>query len=94
MDHLGLVVELYTKAYEMFKSASTSTTVSTTTAIPDAGAAGVPADAGGAGGQGLQVSRQTLCIAYRIAETYREGGKYDLAVRWVLCLYFPCVHFI
>lgn len=60
MDHLGLIVELYTKAYEVFKST-----------VP-------PASAPTTQGKG---SRQTLWIAYRIAESYRAGGKYDLAVR-------------
>lgn len=97
VDHLGLVVELYTKAYDVFKSAS----VSTTTAVPTGeiapatgaqGEAAVASDGTGemqAGTGGLG-GRQLLWIAYRIAETYREGGKYGLAVRWVLyfCHFF------
>jgi hypothetical protein len=90
------VVELYTKAYEVFKAASMSstatataatsavaTTTTTTITAPGVGAAGVVTG----GAQGGVGGRQTLWIAYRIAETYRENGKYDMAVRWVVC--FP-----
>jgi hypothetical protein len=94
VDHLGLVVELYTKAYEVFKSASMSgtattaaaaaSTVTTTTTTTATGAAGVVTG----GAQGGVGGRQTLWIAYRIAETYRENGKYDLAVRWVMRFHF------
>jgi len=86
-------VELYTKAYEVFKSASTSgtttttaivasSTVATTTTTTTSGAGAAGVVTGGA--QGAIGGRQTLWIAYRIAETYRENGKYDLAVRWVI----------
>jgi hypothetical protein len=88
-------VELYTKAYEVFKSASatsTATSTAATTSTTATGAAGVVTQGGAQGGGG----RQTLWIAYRIAETYRENGKYDMAVRWVilflcgsLTFYFP-----
>jgi len=91
VDHLGLVVELYTKAYEVFKSASTggtttatavssSVATTTTTTTSGAGAAGVVTG----GAHGAIGGRQTLWIAYRIAETYRDNGKYDLAARWVI----------
>ena len=92
VDHLGLVVELYTKAYDVFKSASASTTSATPPGeIPPAiraqGEVSVTVDgtAETQGGKEVLGGRQLLWIAYRIAETYREGGKYGLAVRWVLC---------
>ncbi|KAF8601607.1 hypothetical protein BDV93DRAFT_509874 [Ceratobasidium sp. AG-I] len=52
IDHHSLIVELFTKAYETFKSQQT--------------------------GQ----SRLTYYIAYRIAETHYESGKFDLAVKF------------
>ncbi|EIN06785.1 hypothetical protein PUNSTDRAFT_115294 [Punctularia strigosozonata HHB-11173 SS5] len=56
VDHLTIILELYTRAYELFKKYS-----------PSVGT-----------GQG----RQTLLIAYRIAQTYYESGKFDMAVRF------------
>ncbi|PCH35565.1 glutathione transferase omega-1 [Wolfiporia cocos MD-104 SS10] len=56
VDHLALVLELYTRSYELFKAYS-------------------PASAQGHG-------RLTLWIAYRIAQTYFESGKFDMAVRF------------
>ena len=48
-----MVLELYTRAYELFKKNSAS-----------------------------QQGRQQLWIAYRIAQTYYESGKFDMAVRF------------
>lgn len=56
VDHLTIILELFTKAYELFKAHSSSSS----------------------SGQG----RLTLSIAYRIAQTYHEAGKYDMAVRF------------
>ncbi|KAI0724685.1 Gryzun, putative trafficking through golgi-domain-containing protein [Fomitopsis betulina] len=56
VDHLTLILELYTRAYDLFKAYT-------------------PKDAQGHG-------RLTLWIAYRIAHTYYESGKFDLAVRF------------
>ncbi|KAH9915858.1 Gryzun, putative trafficking through golgi-domain-containing protein [Fomitopsis serialis] len=56
VDHLALILELYTRAYDLFKAYT-------------------PKDAHGHG-------RLTLWIAYRIAQTYYESGKFDLAVRF------------
>ncbi|KAA1470414.1 hypothetical protein DENSPDRAFT_849542 [Dentipellis sp. KUC8613] len=55
VDHLTIILELYTKSYELFRKYSTS-----------------------ANGQG----RLTLRIADRIAQTYSESGKFDMAVRF------------
>ncbi|KAI0827923.1 Gryzun, putative trafficking through golgi-domain-containing protein [Trametes gibbosa] len=56
VDHLAIVLELYTRAYELFKKWSP---------------------------QGVQnLGRLTLWIAYRIAQTYYESGKFDMAVRF------------
>ncbi|KAG1830148.1 Gryzun, putative trafficking through golgi-domain-containing protein [Suillus variegatus] len=54
VDHLSLILELYTKSYEVFKKHSSTTS------------------------QG----RLTLWIAYRIAHTYYESEKFDVAVRF------------
>lgn len=54
VDHLSLILELYTKSYEVFKKHSSATS------------------------QG----RLTLWIAYRIAHTYYESEKFDVAVRF------------
>ncbi|KAG2132301.1 Gryzun, putative trafficking through golgi-domain-containing protein [Suillus bovinus] len=54
VDHLSLILELYTKSYEVFKKHSSTTS------------------------QG----RLTLWIAYRIAHTYFESEKFDIAVRF------------
>ncbi|KAG2153198.1 Gryzun, putative trafficking through golgi-domain-containing protein [Suillus clintonianus] len=54
VDHLTLILELYTKSYEMFKKYSSTTS------------------------QG----RLTLWIAYRIAHTYYESEKFDVAIRF------------
>ncbi|KAI6007599.1 Foie gras liver health family 1-domain-containing protein [Pisolithus orientalis] len=54
VDHLALALELYTKAYELFKQHSSTAS------------------------QG----RLTLWIAYRIALTYYESGKFGMAVRF------------
>ncbi|KZT72294.1 hypothetical protein DAEQUDRAFT_722961 [Daedalea quercina L-15889] len=56
VDHLALILELYTRAYDLFKAYT-------------------PKDAHGHG-------RLTLWIAYQIAQTYYESGKFDLAVRF------------
>lgn len=54
VDHLALILELYTKSYELFKKHSSTTS------------------------QG----RLTLWIAYRIAHTYYESEKFDVAIRF------------
>lgn len=54
VDHLTLILELYTKSYELFKKHSSTTS------------------------QG----RLTLWIAYRIARTYYESEKFDVAIRF------------
>uniref|UniRef100_A0A8H7Y8D4 Trafficking protein particle complex subunit 11 domain-containing protein n=1 Tax=Psilocybe cubensis TaxID=181762 RepID=A0A8H7Y8D4_PSICU len=56
VEHLAIINELYTKAYELFKKYSSASNQ----------------------GQG----RLTLWIAYRIAQTYYEAGKFDMAVRF------------
>ncbi|KAI0079255.1 hypothetical protein K474DRAFT_1617849 [Panus rudis PR-1116 ss-1] len=58
VDHLTLVLELYTRAYELFKKYSAPSSQHQ--------------------GQG----RLTLWIAYRIAQTYYESGKFEMAVRF------------
>ncbi|KAF9228502.1 hypothetical protein BS17DRAFT_773840 [Gyrodon lividus] len=54
VDHLKIILELYTKSYELFKKYSSSAS------------------------QG----RLTLWIACRIAHTYYDSGKFDMAVRF------------
>ncbi|KAF8584313.1 hypothetical protein K439DRAFT_1633686 [Ramaria rubella] len=54
VDHRVIILELYTKAYELFKKHSY--------------------------GQGQ--SRLTFYIACRIAQTYHDSGKFDMAVRF------------
>ncbi|KAH7910026.1 Gryzun, putative trafficking through golgi-domain-containing protein [Hygrophoropsis aurantiaca] len=54
VDHLTIILELYTKSYELFKKYTSSAS------------------------QG----RLTLWIACRIAYTYHESGKFDMAVRF------------
>ncbi|EGN92744.1 hypothetical protein SERLA73DRAFT_98785 [Serpula lacrymans var. lacrymans S7.3] len=54
VDHLTIILELYTKSYELFKKY------------------GSPSSQG----------RLTLWIAYRIAQTYYESNKFDMAVRF------------
>jgi hypothetical protein len=54
IDHLTLILELYTKSYEVFKKYNSATS------------------------QG----RLTLWIAYRIAHTYYESEKFDVAIRF------------
>ncbi|KAL1746670.1 Gryzun, putative trafficking through golgi-domain-containing protein [Schizophyllum fasciatum] len=56
VEHLVIILELYTKAYELFKKYT-------------------PASAS-------QPGRQTLYIAYKIAQTYQTSGKFDMAVRF------------
>ncbi|TFY76432.1 hypothetical protein EWM64_g7579, partial [Hericium alpestre] len=56
VDHLTIILELYTKSYELFKKYSSPS------------------------GQGQ--GRLTLRIADRIAQTYSESGKFDMAVRF------------
>ncbi|KAF7792767.1 hypothetical protein EIP86_003865 [Pleurotus ostreatoroseus] len=56
VDHLTIILELYTRSYELFKKYSPPSSQT----------------------QG----RQTLWIAYRIAQTYYESGKFDMAVRF------------
>ncbi|KAF9486045.1 hypothetical protein BDN70DRAFT_870556 [Pholiota conissans] len=56
VEHLSIINELYTKAYELFKKHS-------------------PASSQGQG-------RLTLSIAYRIAQTYYDAAKFDMAVRF------------
>ncbi|KZP28516.1 hypothetical protein FIBSPDRAFT_917686 [Athelia psychrophila] len=58
VDHLTIILELYTKSYELFKKYS-------------------PVNS-----QNTNQGRLTLWIAYRIAETYYESGKYDMAVKF------------
>ena len=58
VDHLTIVLELYTRSYELFKKWG-------------------PQNAQNPG-------RLTLWIAYRIAQTYYDSGKFDMAVRYVL----------
>ncbi|KAG6813748.1 hypothetical protein H0H92_007700 [Tricholoma furcatifolium] len=58
VDHLALILELYTKAYELFKKHT----------LPNP--------------QNPTQSRLTLWIAYRIAQTYYESAKYDMAIRF------------
>ncbi|EJD08009.1 uncharacterized protein FOMMEDRAFT_138064 [Fomitiporia mediterranea MF3/22] len=60
VDHLGSILELYTKAYELFKKYSALLTTL----------------------QNQMSGRFTLSIAYRIAQTYYESGKYDMSVRF------------
>ncbi|RDX49266.1 hypothetical protein OH76DRAFT_1483227 [Lentinus brumalis] len=56
VDHLTVVLELYTRSYELFKKWSP---------------------------QNVQnPGRLTLWIAYRIAQTYYDSGKFDMAVRF------------
>ncbi|CDO69602.1 hypothetical protein BN946_scf184875.g5 [Trametes cinnabarina] len=56
VDHLAIVLELYTRSYEIFRKW---------------------------GPQNVQSpGRLTLWIAYRIAHTYYESGKFDMAVRF------------
>ncbi|KAL4248314.1 hypothetical protein ABKN59_006671 [Abortiporus biennis] len=56
VDHLSIVLELYTRAYELFKKYAPR----------------IPQNQG----------RQTLWIAYRIAQTYYQSGKFEMAVRF------------
>ncbi|TBU21299.1 Gryzun, putative trafficking through golgi-domain-containing protein [Dichomitus squalens] len=56
VDHLTIALELYTRAYELFKKWSPQ--------------------------QGNNPGRLTLWIAYRIAQTYHDSGKFDMAVRF------------
>ncbi|KAJ3501987.1 hypothetical protein NLJ89_g9091 [Agrocybe chaxingu] len=56
VEHLAIINELFTKAYELFKKHS-------------------PASSQGQG-------RLTLWIAYRIAKTYYDAAKFDMAVRF------------
>ncbi|KAG6837812.1 hypothetical protein H0H93_016180 [Arthromyces matolae] len=58
VDHLALILELYTKAYELFKKHIVVNPHSPTQ------------------------SRLTLWIAYRIAQTYYQSAKYDMAIRF------------
>ncbi|TFK74712.1 hypothetical protein BDN72DRAFT_812681 [Pluteus cervinus] len=58
VDHHVIILELYTKAYELFKKY--------TPVGPNNAAQG----------------RLTLWIAYRIAQTYYDSGKFDMAVRF------------
>ncbi|KAJ2918543.1 hypothetical protein MD484_g1826, partial [Candolleomyces efflorescens] len=57
VDHLALVLELYTKSYELFKRHSPTPSSQAT-------------------------NRLTSWIAYRIAETHYEAGKFDTASRF------------
>ncbi|KAI0343684.1 hypothetical protein BDW22DRAFT_1328221 [Trametopsis cervina] len=56
VDHLTIILELYTRSYELFKKYSPSS--------------------------GTNLGRQTLWIAYRIARTYHDSGKFDMAVKF------------
>jgi len=58
VDHLTIILELYTKTYELFKKY--------TVVDPQNPAQG----------------RLTLWIAYRIAQTYYQSDKYDMAIRF------------
>ncbi|KAF8663656.1 hypothetical protein AX16_000898 [Volvariella volvacea WC 439] len=58
VDHLVIILELYTKAYELFKKYA-----SVNSANPTQG-------------------RLTLWIAYRIAQTYYDSGKFDTAIKF------------
>jgi len=62
VEHLAVINDMYTKAYELFKKYSS-----------------VP-------GEGQGQGRLTLWIAYRIAQTYYDAGKFDMAVRSVLSI--------
>ncbi|KAG5731761.1 UPF0636 like protein [Termitomyces sp. T112] len=58
VDHLTIILELYTKAYELFKKHAVVNP------------------------QNPTQSRLTLWIAYRIAQTYYDSAKYDMAIRF------------
>ncbi|KAF9460741.1 Gryzun, putative trafficking through golgi-domain-containing protein [Collybia nuda] len=58
VDHLTIILELYTKAYELFKKFTKLDLQNPT--------------------QG----RLTLWIAYRIAQTYYDSGKFEMAIRF------------
>ncbi|THV06232.1 hypothetical protein K435DRAFT_773423 [Dendrothele bispora CBS 962.96] len=58
VDHLVIILELYTKAYELFKKYTITTS------------------------QDQNIGRLPLWIAYRIAQTYYDSGKFDMAVRF------------
>ncbi|KAL0072574.1 hypothetical protein AAF712_000337 [Marasmius tenuissimus] len=57
VDHSVLILELYTKSYEIFKKYAE-------------------------GGSQSQQGRLPLYIAYRIAQTYQDSGKIDMAIRF------------
>ncbi len=61
VEHLAVINELYTKAYELFKKYSSMLS------------------------EGQGQGRLTLWIAYRIAQTYYDAGKFNMAVRSVSC---------
>ncbi|KAI8973973.1 Gryzun, putative trafficking through golgi-domain-containing protein [Trametes punicea] len=56
VDHLAIVLELYTRSYELFRKLTPQ--------------------------NNQNPGRLTLWIAYRIAQTYHESGKFDMAVRF------------
>ncbi|KDQ50908.1 hypothetical protein JAAARDRAFT_41691 [Jaapia argillacea MUCL 33604] len=62
VDHLAIILELYTKSYELFKQH---------TPQPQAGH-----------NQAQMQGRHMLWIAYRIAQTYYQAAKFDMAVRF------------
>ncbi|KAL0578934.1 hypothetical protein V5O48_003082 [Marasmius crinis-equi] len=57
VDHFVLILELYTKSYEIFKKYAEATSQT-------------------------QQGRLPLYIAYRIAQTYQDSGKIDMAIRF------------
>ncbi|KAK7036442.1 hypothetical protein VNI00_011639 [Paramarasmius palmivorus] len=61
VDHSVIILELYTKSYELFKKYASL-------ANPNSN----------------QQGRLPLFIAYRIAQTYYDSGKFDMAIRWVV----------
>ncbi|KAG5341519.1 hypothetical protein C0989_009880 [Termitomyces sp. Mn162] len=63
VDHLTIILELYTKAYELFKKHAVVNP------------------------QNPTQSRLTLWIAYRIAQTYYDSAKYDMAIRSVVSIH-------
>ena len=71
VDHLTIGLELYTRSYELFKKWS-----------PQNGQQGQLAQ-----NQNQNPGRLTLWIAYRIAQTYYDSAKFDMAVRYVLLLF-------
>lgn len=69
-----LFLQLYTKAYEVFKRYSAVPPISPAVSMQGLlKSQALPAQSG--------AGRFTILIAYRIAQTYFEAGKYDMAIR-------------